>query len=91
MANTNNKIVLSDGTVLIDLTADTVTASALLDGYTAHDKSGAVITGSCAFDADTSDATAVMAEILSGKSAYVNAISVVYTDNPAGGKTVTIG
>lgn len=41
----NNKVVLSDGTVLIDLTADTVDAEHLLQGYTAHDKSGALITG----------------------------------------------
>ena len=39
-----NKIV-SFGQVLIDLTADTVTADHLEVGYTAHDASGAVITG----------------------------------------------
>lgn len=32
-------------TTLIDLTADTVTADKLLQGYTAHDRTGAVITG----------------------------------------------
>lgn len=32
-------------TTLIDLTADTVTADVLLEGYTAHDRSGAIITG----------------------------------------------
>lgn len=32
-------------TTLIDLTADTVTADKLLEGYTAHDRTGAVITG----------------------------------------------
>ena len=31
--------------VLIDLTGDTVTDSALLSGYTAHDKAGNLITG----------------------------------------------
>lgn len=31
---------------LIDLTGDTVTDSALLSGYTAHDKAGDLITGS---------------------------------------------
>lgn len=31
---------------LIDLTGDTVTDSALLSGYTAHDKAGDSITGS---------------------------------------------
>ena len=36
---------MGDGTVFIDLTSDTVTASALQSGITAHDKSGAVITG----------------------------------------------
>lgn len=32
-------------TVLIDLTEDTVTASVLMEGYTAHDRTGALITG----------------------------------------------
>lgn len=34
------------GNTLIDLTADTVAADKLLSGYTAHDRSGAAITGS---------------------------------------------
>ena len=73
MPNTyNNKVVLSDGTVLIDLTADSVTADKLAKNVTAHDKSGALITGTNTYDADTSDATAAAAEILTGKSAYVN-------------------
>ena len=41
----NNKIQLSDGTVLLDLTADTVSADKLLEGETAHDASGEAITG----------------------------------------------
>lgn len=46
MANANvNKVALSNGTVLIDLTGDTVTASSMLSGITAHDKSGTKITG----------------------------------------------
>ena len=32
-------------TTLIDLTSDTVTADKLMQGYTAHDRTGAVITG----------------------------------------------
>jgi hypothetical protein len=36
----------STATVLIDLTSDTVAANKMLSGYTAHDKSGAVVTGS---------------------------------------------
>lgn len=39
-----NKVVYGQ-TTLIDLTADTVTPQVLLAGYTAHDKSGALITG----------------------------------------------
>lgn len=39
-----NKVVYS-GRTLIDLTNDTVTAAAMRNGYTAHDRSGAQITG----------------------------------------------
>lgn len=39
-----NKVVYGT-TVLVDLTGDTVTADKLMQGYTAHDKSGALITG----------------------------------------------
>lgn len=73
MANQYKNKVIFGGNVLIDLSTDTLTqASQLMDGVTAHDKSGAPITGSCTFDADTSDATAVAAEILLSKTAYVN-------------------
>ena len=77
MPNTyNNKIVLSDGTVLIDLTQDTITPDKLAKNVTAHDKSGAQITGTNTYDADTSDANAAAAEILTGKTAYVNGVKV---------------
>lgn len=39
-----NKVIYG-GNTLIDLTTDTVDASHLAQGYTAHDKSGATITG----------------------------------------------
>ena len=42
-----NKVVIN-GEAIIDLSADTVTANKLAAGYTAHDKSGAVITGTMA-------------------------------------------
>lgn len=47
MANNpyNSKVQLGDGTVLMDLTADTVTAARMLAGTTAHDASGAAVTG----------------------------------------------
>lgn len=73
-----NKIIY-DGKTLIDLTADTVVADKLLSGYKAHNKSGAVITGACTFDADTSKATAAAAEILKDKTAYVKGAAVTGT------------
>lgn len=71
MANYINKVIVN-GETKIDLTADTVTAADILTGKTAHDKSGAPITGTCDFDTNTTDATATAAEILTGKTAYVN-------------------
>lgn len=69
--NSYNSKVIFNGEVLIDLTADTVTADKLLKGITAHGKDGAPITGTCDWDAATGDATAAAAEILAGKTAYV--------------------
>ncbi len=40
--------IVYDGRALIDLTADTVTADALLSGTTAHDKAGNLIVGAIA-------------------------------------------
>lgn len=67
----NSKIVLGNGEVLIDLTADTVTKDKILKGYTAHGADGEVMTGTCTYDSDTQDANAADAEILAGKTAYV--------------------
>ena len=39
-----NKVQFGNQT-LIDLTSDTVTADKLMQGYTAHDRTGAIITG----------------------------------------------
>lgn len=66
-----NKIIY-DGNVLIDLTSDTITTSDILTGKTAHDRTGAIITGTCDYDSDTTDATANQNEILATKTAYVN-------------------
>lgn len=84
MAQYNSKIIFA-GETLIDLTADTVTAEKLAKGITAHDKSGAPITGTNTFDADTSDANATADEILMGKTGYVNGQKVTGTmpDNDA--------
>lgn len=43
----NSKVELANGTVLIDISEDTVDAEHLVQGYTAHDSSGAAIVGTC--------------------------------------------
>ena len=90
MANQYVNKVVYGNTTLIDLTADTITPSDLASGVTAHDKSGAPITGSNTYDADTSDADAVAAEILAIKTAYVNGSKVTGTMPNRGGVTGTI-
>ena len=62
--------VVYGGNTLIDLTADTVKEDKILKGYTAHGADGEPIVGTCEYDANTQDATATDAEILSGKVAY---------------------
>lgn len=85
-----SKVVLSNGTTLIDLTGDTVTASDILTGVTAHDKSGATITGTCTFDSDTSDDTAAVGEILAGKTAHARGALLTGTMTNNGAVTGTI-
>ena len=85
-----SKIVLSNGTVLVDLTADTVTAASMLSGTTAHDKSGAPITGSCTYDSDTSDDTAAASEILATKTAHARGAMLTGTMTNRGAVTGTI-
>lgn len=73
-----NKIIYC-GETLIDLTSDTVDTSTLLSGATAHDKSGAQITGACTFDVDSTDATVATGELLSGKTAYARGSKITGT------------
>lgn len=79
MPNQNYNKIVYGGKTLIDLTADTISADKLLKDFTAHDKSGATITGTCTFDSDTQDATAAVAEILLGKTAYARGSKITGT------------
>lgn len=90
MANEYVNKVIYGGNTLIDLTSDTVTADKILSGYKAHASSGAPITGSCTYDADTSDATATVAEILATKTAYKNGSKLTGTMPNRGAVTGTI-
>lgn len=91
MANEyNNKVVLADGTVLIDLTADTVDAAHLLSGYTAHGASGAQITGTCDFDSNTSNDTLTVSEALIGKTFHARGTAYTGTMPNNGGVSGTI-
>ena len=89
MANYINKLVVGNE-VKFDLTGDTVAPNTLLTGATAHDKSGAQITGTCSYDSDTSDATVAVAEILKDKTAYARGAKIVGTMPNNGAKNYTI-
>lgn len=89
MANYINKLVVGNE-VKFDLTGDTVAPNTLLTGATAHDKSGAQITGTCTYDSDTSDATVAVAEILKDKTAYARGAKIVGTMPNNGAKNYTI-
>lgn len=82
--------VIYGGNTLIDLTSDTVEASKLLKGITAHGADGELVTGTCTYDANTQDATATAAEILSGKTAYNKASKVTGTMKNNGAVSGTI-
>lgn len=89
MANYINKLVVGNE-VKFDLTGDTVAPNTLLTGTTAHDKTGAQITGTCSYDSDTSDATVAVAEILKDKTAYARGAKIVGTMPNNGPKNYTI-
>lgn len=79
MANQYKSKIIFDGNVLIDLTADTITAADLASGKTAHDKSGAPITGTNTFDSNTSNDTATASEILATKTAHARGTALTGT------------
>lgn len=91
MANNQyvNKVVLGSET-LIDLTADTITAADLATGVTAHDASGAPITGTNTYDSDTSEDDAIVGEVLVGKTFHARGTALTGTMPNNGGVTGSI-
>lgn len=91
MANNQyvNKVIYG-GETLIDLTTDQVTVSDVLSGVSFHLPSGEKTTGTCTYDADTSQATATASEILSGQTAFVNGVEVTGTMPDRSGSSGTI-
>lgn len=91
MAETyTNKVVLSNGIVLIDISTDTIEKSDVINKKSFHDKTGAPQVGTCAYDMDTSGATALASEILTSKTAGVNGKMVTGTMTNNGAQESTI-
>lgn len=84
-----NKIVYF-GKTLFDITGDTIEASDVINSKTFHAKDGTTQTGTCTYDADTSDATASAGEILNTKTAYVAGAKVTGSMPNRGKQTSTI-
>lgn len=91
MANNQyiNKVVYGNQT-LLDLTADTVTSDKVLKGYTTHSASGEQITGTCTYDVNSTDADALVAEVLKDKTFYARGAKLTGTMPNNGKVTGTI-
>lgn len=90
MANTYRNKVIYGGQTLIDLTPDDVTRATVLNGKKFHLPTGEPTTGTCTYDADTTDATASAAEILNNKTAYKNGSKLTGTMPNIGSQTGSI-
>lgn len=64
----NSKIVLADGTVLLDISQDSVAEADVAYGKTFHKADGTAGTGTSTKDVDSSGATATDDEVLAGKT-----------------------
>lgn len=84
-----NKLIVGTE-VKLDLSGDTIVASDLKKGVTAHDKSGAPIVGTNEFDVNSQDATAAVAEVLKDKTFYARGSKLTGTMPDNGAKTLDI-
>ena len=84
-----NKVIYGNDVVL-DLTSDDVARADVLSGKYFHLPTGERTTGTCTYDADTSDGTASAADILYGETAYVDGSQVTGSMPNRGAVTGTI-
>lgn len=84
-----NKIIYGNE-VLIDLTSDTVTASDVASGKTFHLPSGEIGTGTSTLDSDTSEDTALAAEVLNTRTFHARGSAYTGTMPNRGGVTGVI-
>ena len=90
MANANINKVVYGGNTLIDLTNDTITRADVINSKSFHLANGSTTTGTCLFDANTRDATAVAGEILTGKTAYKNGTKVTGNMPNRGSQVISV-
>lgn len=91
MANQyNNKIVLSTGEVLIDLTGDDIKAEHVQNGIKFHDKTGEQKTGTNKKTVDASEVTTEAAEVLVGRPFGKGSAIEIGTMPDNSGQNITI-
>lgn len=73
-----NKVIYA-GKTLIDLTGDTVAEGDVKSGITFHKADGTIVEGTNTDDSDTSEDTATLSEILSGKTAHARGAKLTGT------------